>query len=95
MSFLWASQIILAFTNFLLGFYISLLSLGRIRLPSSHSFCPFVFMIGRDCFLGGFFLPQKTCLAEVSDGGDTELVILLLESGLEDPLRIFCLTAPV
>lgn len=95
MSSLRVSQILLAFQIFLVGFCISLSSFGRIRSPSSHDFSPFVFMIRRDDFVGFFFLPQKTCLAEVSDGGDIELVILLLESVLEDPLRIFCLTTAV
>jgi len=85
--FFWLFQV------FLEDFYIGLSSCGRIRLPSSH---PFVFVIGRDPFLGFlFYLPQKAFLAEVSDGGDTELVIIVLESGLEDPLRLFCLTASV
>lgn len=47
-------------------------------------------MIGKDSFLG-FFPPQKIYFA---DEGHSELVILLIESVLEHPLKIFCLIFP-
>lgn len=61
--------------------------LGRIKLSPLQCFLPLEFMIGNDSFLG-FFLSQKIYFA---DQGHSELVILLLASVLEHPLKIFCL----